>query len=95
MGGANGGSVFVVAEDRDPDAPGPLTIRAGGPLEGIVTLTPIDGGHGRTLVEAFWTDAGHARSDSVEADTHDAGREIAQTAADELAAGIPPDFTRD
>jgi len=78
------------------DAPGPfVTIRAGGPLEGVVTLTAIDGGHGRTLVEAFWTEGGHARSDSVEVDSYDTARTVAHEVVDELAAGRAPDLTRD
>ena len=87
--------------DREPDAQEPtaagqpVTIRAGGPLEGVVTITAIPAGHGRTRVEAFWTENGHARSDSVEAEFYEDAREIAHTAADELAAGIAPDFTRD
>jgi hypothetical protein len=49
-------SAFDAAEhDLDAwqtDAPGPfVTIRAGGPLDGIVTLTAIERGRGRTLVE--------------------------------------------
>jgi hypothetical protein len=83
-------------ESWQADAPEPLiTIRAGGKLEGIVTLTAIAYGHGRTLVEAFWTQDGHARSDSIEVESYQDAREIANTAADELAAGIAPDFTRD
>lgn len=60
------GSVSVVAQDNreswQTDAPGPfMTIRAGGPLDGIVTLTAIADGHGRTLVEARWTQDRHVR----------------------------------
>jgi len=85
----------------DPDswqtnAPGPfVTIRAGGPLEGIVTLTAIPEGHGRTLVEAFWTEDGHAHSDSLEVQSYEDARIIAREVADELAAGRVPDLTRD
>ena len=49
------------------DAAGPfVTIHAGGPLEGIVTLTAIAEGHGRTLVEAVWTQGAISHSASVE-----------------------------
>lgn len=78
------------------DAPGPfMTIRAGGPFDGAVTLTAIEGGHGRTLVAASWTQDGHVHRDSVEADTFENARIIAREAADELADGRAPDFTRD
>jgi hypothetical protein len=79
------------------DAPGPFvtTIRAGGPLDGVVTITAIADGHGRALVEASWAQDGQPSSDSVEVETYDAAREIARTIADQLAAGTPPDLTRD
>jgi len=78
------------------DAPGPfVTIRAGGPLDGVVTLTAITDGHGRTLVEAFWTKDGDAHTDSLEVPTYEAARVIAREVADELAAGRVPDLTRD
>jgi hypothetical protein len=36
-------------------APGPfVTIRAGGPLDGVVTITAIAGGRGRSLFRAAW-----------------------------------------
>jgi len=78
------------------DAPGPfVTIRAGGPLEGIVTLTAIADGHGRTLVEASWTRDGDAHTDSVEVQSYEDARIVAREAADDLAAGHVPDLTRD
>ena len=78
------------------DAPGPfVTLRAGGPLDGVVTITAIADGHGRTLVEAAWVQDGHARSDSVEAATYEDARIIAREAADDLAAGRAADFARD
>jgi hypothetical protein len=89
----------VVAQDPgswQTDAPGPfITIGAGGPFQGVVTLVAIEGGHGRTLVEASWVQGGHAHSDSVEADTFENAQIIAREAADQLAAGRPPEFTRD
>jgi hypothetical protein len=78
------------------DVPGPLiTIRAGGPLDGVVTITAIADGQGRTLVEASWAQDGQACSDSVELETYDAAQEIAHTIANQFAAGTPPDLTRD
>ena len=62
------------------DAPGPfVTICAGGPLEGIVTLTAIEGGHGRTLIEARWTQDGGMQSDSLEVDSYEQARMVAYT----------------
>lgn len=80
------------------DAPGPfVTIRAGGPLDGVVTITAIPEGHGRNLVvEASWTQYGHTHSDySVEVETYKHARDLANFIAKELAEGTPPDLTRD
>lgn len=78
------------------DAPGPfVTLRAGGPFEGVITITAIADGHGRTLVEASWVQDGHAHSDSVEAETYDDARIIAREAAHDLASGHSPDLGRD
>ena len=78
------------------DAPGPfVTIRAGGPLDGVVTITAVAAGHRRTLVAASWKQDGHACSDSVGTETYDDARIIAREAADDLAAGRPPSFARD
>jgi hypothetical protein len=96
---AVGVASLAVPQDPDSwqtDAPGPfVTIRAGGPLDGVVTLTAIEGGHGRTLVEAFWTEGGHARSDSVEVESYEHARVIAREVADEFASGRVPDLSRD
>jgi hypothetical protein len=70
-------------------------MRAGGPLDGVVTITAIADGHGRTLVEASWTQDGHQHSDSVEVETYDHARELAGSIAKTLADGTPPDLTRD
>jgi len=46
-------------EPWETNAPRPLvTIRAGGPLDGVVTITAIPEGNGRSLVEASWTQDG-------------------------------------
>jgi hypothetical protein len=84
------------SQSSQTDAPSPsITIRAGGPLDGVVTITAIADGHGRTLVEASWAQDARRSSDSVEVETYDAAREIAHTIANQLAAGTPPDLTRD
>ena len=78
------------------DAPGPfLTIRPGGPLDGVVTIAAVPDGHGRTLVGASWTLDGHRQSDSVEVETYEHARELANVIAKELAEGTPPDLARD
>ena len=59
------------------------------------TISAIADGHGRTLVEASWAQAGQPSSDSVEVETYDAARAIAHTIANQLAAGTPPDLSRD
>jgi hypothetical protein len=66
-----------------------VTIRAGGPLHGQVTLTAI-GPADRVIVEATWG-APHARSAlSAEREGHGVGNELAQMWANDLAAGIEP-----
>jgi hypothetical protein len=83
-------------EPWQTNAPGPfLTIRAGGPFDGVVTLTAIPDGHGRTFLEVSWTQDGQACSESLEVPTLEAAHAMAHTVADELAAGTPPDLTRD
>jgi hypothetical protein len=78
------------------DAPGPfVTLRAGGPFGGVITITAIADGHGRTVVEASWVQDGHAHSDSVETETYESARIIAREAADDLASGHAPDLGRD
>jgi hypothetical protein len=89
-----------VTDDRAPswqtDAPGTfVTLRADGPLDGSVTITAIAGGHGRTLVGVSWTQDGHRRSDSLEVETYEHARELADFIAKELVEGTPPDLTRD
>jgi hypothetical protein len=84
------------AEAWQTDAPGPfVTIRASGPLDGIVTITAVSEGHGRSLVGASWTADGHTHSDSVEVETYEHARELANSIAKELAEGTAPDLTRD
>jgi hypothetical protein len=94
------GSVLGVTSENSAawqtDAPGPfVTLRAGGPFDGVITISAIADGHGRALVEATSVQAGDAHSDSVEAETYEDARVIAREAANDLAAGRAPDFDRD
>lgn len=83
-------------EPWQTSAPGPyMTIHPGGPLEGIVTLTAIAEGHGRSTVEASWVREGQRHCASVEVDWFEHARRLAYSIADELAAGMPPDLSRD
>ena len=60
------------------DAPGPfVTIRASGPVDGVVTLTAIEGG--RMVVTASWAQDGHARSDSIDVGSYETARTITHT----------------
>ena len=88
-------SVRVVTDDGleawQTSARGPfVTIRAGGPLDGVVTITAISKGHGHTLVEAQWTEHGTTHSESVEVDAYEQARTVAHAAAAELAVGNAP-----
>jgi hypothetical protein len=79
------------SQSSQTDAPSPsITIRAGGPLDGVVTITAIADGRGRTLIEASWAQDGQPSSDSVEDETYDAAGEIAHTIANQLAARNTP-----
>jgi len=85
----------------DPQAPetgepgGYVTIRAGGPLEGVVTIAAVAGGHGRTVVIASWIRYGQTHWDTVEVESLEDARILARSIADRLAAGTPPDPSRD
>lgn len=84
------------SDSQPTGAPGPVgRIRAGGPFDGVVVITPVAGGRGRTLVEATWTQDGRAQTDSVETETYDDAQLIAREAADDLAAGHAPSLARD
>jgi hypothetical protein len=72
-----------------------VTIRAGGPLDGVVTITAIAGANGRSVVEAAWTQDGEAYSESLEAATYDIARAIANAAANQFAVGRRPNLARD
>ena len=73
-----------------------VTIRAGGPLDGVVTITALAGRReGRSVVEASWTHDGQRYSESLEAATFAIARAIAQAAANQFAVGKPPHLARD
>ena len=67
-----------------------LSIRAGGPFDGVVTITAIADGKGRLLVQAKWTHKNEQQSASRVADDHDAAQSLAQLWADLLASGNEP-----
>lgn len=72
-------------------AAGPfVTIRAPGPLEGVVTIS-VTQGKGELLVEAAWKPSGgDPRSASATVSKYDAARALAHVWADELARGREP-----
>ena len=72
-----------------------VTIRAGGPLDGVVTVTAVPDSGGRCLVEASWTQDDVAFSQQLEAATHAMARAIAQAAANQFAVGNRPNLARD
>lgn len=85
-----------ILEAWETSATGPfVTIRAGGPLDGVVTITAITGGKGRSLVRAAWTQDGQTRSESLVAATSDMARAIANAAANQFAVGKRPHLARD
>jgi hypothetical protein len=78
-------------EGWETSAPAPfVTIRAGGPFQGVVTISAIPEGKGRGLVEATWTYAGEPRSVSTTVDGYAEARVLAHGWADQLAEGQEP-----
>ena len=72
-------------------ASGPfLSIRAGGPFNGKVTITAVADANGRGLVEATWTREHKPQSASRILASYDPARTLAQQWADQLAAGTEP-----
>ena len=67
-----------------------LTMNAGGPLEGIVTIAVGTAGADQLLVEAAWTCSGDPGSTSATVTGYDAARALAHQWADQLAAGREP-----
>jgi hypothetical protein len=86
-----------VLEPWETNAAGPfVTIRAGGPLDGVVTITAVPGGKGRNLVRASWrAQDGQACAESLEAATYAMARAIANAAANQFAVGKRPHLARD
>jgi hypothetical protein len=67
-----------------------VTIRAGGPFDGVLTITAIPEGHGRGLVEAQWRRDGEPRTALRMIDGYTTARALAHTWAGQLAAGREP-----
>lgn len=84
-----------VPEPWKTSVPGPfVTIGAGGPLDGVVTITAIPDSGGRCRVEASWTQDEEACSESLEAATSSMAHAIAQAAANQFAVGNRPNLAR-
>jgi hypothetical protein len=72
-------------------ASGPfVSIRAGGPFNGVVTITAVADGNGRVLVKAAWTRENKPQSAARILDSYDTARTLARQWADQLAAGAEP-----
>jgi hypothetical protein len=67
-----------------------LTMNAGGPLEGIVTIAVATGDADQLRVEAAWKCSADARSTSTTLTGYAAARALAHQWADQLAAGREP-----
>jgi len=86
--------VSVEPDDRleawKTSAPGPyVTIRTGGPLDGLVTITAT-GSEGRVIVEASWGIPYQRSTVTAERIGHAAADKLAQAWANELAVGREP-----
>jgi hypothetical protein len=78
-------------EAWETSVPGPyVTIRAGGPLDGLVTITAT-GSEGRVMVEASWGSAHSRASMWSERVGHAAADELAQAWANQLVVGREPE----
>jgi hypothetical protein len=79
------------APTQETYASGPfVSIRAGGPFNGTVTITAVADGNGRVLVEAAWTRENKPQSASRIVAGYDPARTLAQRWAGQLAAGAEP-----
>ena len=67
-----------------------LTMNAGGPMQGVVTISVATKGDDQLLVEAAWKCNGAPRSTSATFTGYDAARALAHEWADQLAAGREP-----
>jgi hypothetical protein len=85
-----------VVPDRPAETPGTyasgpfLSIRAGGPFNGTVTITAVADGNGRVLVAAAWMREHRPQSACRVVAGYDAARTLAQRWADQLADGTAP-----
>jgi hypothetical protein len=71
-----------------------LTLNAGGPLSGIVTITALPEQGAQLVVEANWrTIHGEQRTASAEIEGYNAARQLAHEWASQLAAGREPEPT--
>lgn len=77
-------------------APGPfLTIKAGGSLNGVVTIMVATDGPDSVAVEATWKRDGDPQSVSGTVTGYDLARTLAHKWADQLAAGREPEPVTD
>jgi hypothetical protein len=67
-----------------------VSIRAGGPFNGVITINAVADGNGRVLVEATWTHEHKPNSASRVVDGYDLARALAEQWADQLAGGTEP-----
>jgi hypothetical protein len=67
-----------------------LTMNAGGPLDGVVTISVASEGADQLLVKAAWEHDGDGRSASETLTGYERARALAHEWADQLAAGREP-----
>jgi hypothetical protein len=71
-----------------------LTLNAGGPLSGIVTITALPERGAHLIVDAHWkTIHGESQTASAEIEGYNAARQLAHEWASQLAAGREPEPT--
>jgi hypothetical protein len=71
-----------------------LTLNAGGPLSGIVTITALPEQGAHLIVEAHWkTSHGESQTASAVIEGYNAARRLAHEWAGQLAAGHEPEPT--
>jgi len=70
-------------------------MRAGGPLDGLVSITVLPDGGGRCTVTATWVDETLGRrSERLDAASLAVARRIAKAAASQLSLGRAPQLAR-
>ena len=91
----------VCSVSADPESPEStvsapfVTIRAGGPLDGVVTITALGPAGGRSRVAASWMQDGEPRSQWLDVASYRIARAIANATANQFAVGNRPTLTRD